>query len=234
MSQTAVGGYYHIFVAIDKFTKWIEVKPVTATTTAKAAEFIEEISHRFGVPNRIITDLGTSFTGSEFWDYCQESCINVYYASVAHPRCNGQVERANGLILQGLKGRIFDPIKKYGAKWFQELPRVVWGLRTQRSRATGYSPFFMVYGSEAVLPSDIAFGAPGIQNYDEKEAKAARCTDIDSAKEHRLTASIQYVRFEQQHRRYHDRNVHERDFNVGGLVLRRIQSTTGAHKLSSL
>ena len=64
--KTAVGGYNHIFVAIDKFTKWIEVKSVTATTTAKAAEFIEEISHRFGVPNRIITDPRTSFTGSEF------------------------------------------------------------------------------------------------------------------------------------------------------------------------
>ena len=62
----AVGGYNHIFVVIDKFTKWIEVKPVTAITAAKAAEFIEGISHRFGVPNRIITDLGTSFTGSEF------------------------------------------------------------------------------------------------------------------------------------------------------------------------
>ena len=72
----------------------------------------------------------------------------------------GQVERANGLILQGLKARIFDPIEKYGSKWIQELPRVVWGLRTQRSRATGYSPFFMVYGFEAILPTDIAFGAP--------------------------------------------------------------------------
>ena len=47
-------------MAIDKFTKWIEVKPVTATTAAKAAEFIEEISQRFGVPNRIITDLTTA------------------------------------------------------------------------------------------------------------------------------------------------------------------------------
>jgi hypothetical protein len=52
-------------MAIDKFTKWIEVKPVMATTASKAAEFIEEISHMFGVPNWIITDLGTSFTGSE-------------------------------------------------------------------------------------------------------------------------------------------------------------------------
>ena len=97
--KTVVGGYNHIFVAIDKFTKWIEVKPVMTTTAAKVAEFILEISHWFGVPNRILTDLGTLFTGSEFWDYCQENCINVYYASVVHPRCNGQVERANGLIL---------------------------------------------------------------------------------------------------------------------------------------
>src|SRR6185437_2716348 len=169
---------------------WIEVKSVSTTSAAKAAEFIEEITHRFGVPNRIITDLGSSFTGSEFWDFCQDNCIDVYYASVAHPRCNGQVERANGLILQGFKARIFDPIEKYGAKWLQELPRVVWGQRTQRSRATGYSPFFMVYGSEEVLPSDIAFGAPCIQNYDENEGEETRCTDIDSAEEHRLTASI--------------------------------------------
>jgi len=97
--MTAVDRFNHVFIAIDKFTKWIEVKPVIATTSAKAAEFIEEISHRSGVPNSIITDLGTSFTGSEFWDYYLESCIDVYYASVAHPRCNGKVERANGLIL---------------------------------------------------------------------------------------------------------------------------------------
>ena len=154
------GSYSYIFVAINKFTKWIKVKPVSTTSAAKAAEFIEEITHRFGVPNRIITDLGSSFTGSVFWDFCQDNCIDVYYASVAHPRCNGQVERANGLILQGLKARIFDPLEKYGSKWIQELPRVVWGLRTQRSRATGYSPFFMVYGSEAILPMDIAFVAP--------------------------------------------------------------------------
>ena len=64
--KTVVGGYSHIFVTIDKFTKWIEVKPVTTNTAAKAGEFIEEISHRFRVPNRIITDLGTSFTSSEF------------------------------------------------------------------------------------------------------------------------------------------------------------------------
>ena len=114
--KTAVGGYNHIFVPIDKFTKWIEVKTVTTTTAAKEAEFREEISHQFLVPNQIITDLGTSFTGSDFWDYCQESYIDIYYASVAHPRCNSQVERANGFILQGLKSRIFRSDRKIRCK----------------------------------------------------------------------------------------------------------------------
>ena len=78
----------------------------------------------------------------------------------------------------------------------------------------------MVYDSEAVLPSDIAFGAPRIQNYDKNKAELTRCTDIDLAEEHRLTASIQHARYEQQLQRYHDRNVHKRDFNIGDLVLR--------------
>ena len=89
------------------------------------------------------------------------------------------MERANGLILQGLKARIFDPIEKSCSKWIQELPRVVWGLRTQRSRATSYSPSFMVYGSEAILPTDIAFGAPYTQNYDEGKAETTQRTDLN-------------------------------------------------------
>lgn len=58
--KTALGGYTHIFVAVDKFTKWIEVKAVTSIESAKATKFIEEITHHFGFPNRIITDLANS------------------------------------------------------------------------------------------------------------------------------------------------------------------------------
>ena len=114
---------------------------------------------------------------------------------------------------------IFNPIEKYGSKWIQELPREVWGLRTQRSRATGYSPLFMVYGSEAILSTDIAFGALHTQYYDEGEAETTRRTDLDSTVEHCLMAALQHARYEKQLRRYHDKNIQQRDFNVGDLVL---------------
>jgi hypothetical protein len=64
--RTAPGSYKHILVAVDKFTKWIEVRPVAKVTLEEAAKFIRDITHRFGVPNRIITDLGKAFTGSVF------------------------------------------------------------------------------------------------------------------------------------------------------------------------
>jgi len=123
--KTAPGCFNHIFIAIDKFTKWIEVKPLVKTTGAKAAEFFDDIKHRFGIPHRIITDLGSNITGSEFFDFCEGHGIEVYYVSVTHPRANGQVERANGMILQGPKALLYKPLKKYSGKWVQELPVVV-------------------------------------------------------------------------------------------------------------
>lgn len=54
--KTAYGGYDHILVVMDKFTKWIEVKPIKSLMVSKAAEFIAETTQSFRVPNRIITD----------------------------------------------------------------------------------------------------------------------------------------------------------------------------------
>jgi transposase-like protein len=60
--KKAPGVFTHLFVAIDKFSKWIEVGLVATITADKARDFILNIVHRFGVPNRIITDNGTQFT----------------------------------------------------------------------------------------------------------------------------------------------------------------------------
>jgi transposase InsO family protein len=104
--KKAQGCYTHILVAIDKFTKWIEYKPIASLTSAKVVEFIHDIIFMFGIPNSIITDLGSNFTSSEFFDFCEQRSIQIKYASVAHPRANGQVERANGMILEALRKSI--------------------------------------------------------------------------------------------------------------------------------
>jgi transposase InsO family protein len=124
--------------------------------------FFTDIIYRFGVPNSIITDNGSQFTGRKFLEFYDKFHIRVDWAAVAHPQTNGQVERANGLILQGLKPRIFNRLKKSSRKWLQELPIVVWSLRTTSSRATGFTPFFLVHGAEAILPADLEYGSPRV------------------------------------------------------------------------
>lgn len=108
----APGGFTHMFVTIDKFTKWIEAQTLTKITSAQAASFFQDILCRFGVPNTIITDNDTQFTGKKFPHFCDEYNIEVAWAAVDHPCTNGQVEHANCLILQGLKPRIFDRLVK--------------------------------------------------------------------------------------------------------------------------
>src|SRR6266498_4028859 len=167
--QRAPGGYTHLFVAIDKFTKWIEAKPVATITAAKAKEFFQDIVVRFSVPNRIITENGTQFTGAEFKDWCEELGIKICYASVAHLQSNGQVERANGMVFQGIKARVFDWLRPYAGKWVKELPSILWALRTTPSRATSESPFFPTYDLEVVLPTELAFGSLRVWRYNEKQ-----------------------------------------------------------------
>jgi hypothetical protein len=64
-------------------------------------------------------------------------CASRSNVFVAHPRANGQVKRANDMIIDGLKKRLYDENSKKGGKWIHELPHVIWGLRTQPSKAIG-------------------------------------------------------------------------------------------------
>jgi hypothetical protein len=102
---TALGGFNKVLVAIDKFTKWIEVKLVTCPKADRVLDFLDELVHRYGLPHRIIIALGSNFKNHQFWEYCENSGIDVRYVSVAHPRANGQFERANGIVLDALKKR---------------------------------------------------------------------------------------------------------------------------------
>ena len=91
----------------------------------QAVMFFLDIIHCFGVPNSIIVDNDTQFTGKKFLQFCDEYHIHVDWATMAHPCMNGQVERANGMLLQGLKPRIFNRLNKFSMRWVTKLPSVL-------------------------------------------------------------------------------------------------------------
>jgi hypothetical protein len=91
-----------------------------------------------------------------------------------HPQSNGAAERANELIFSRIKKCLFDQKK---GKWVHELPKVIWSHNTTVSRATGFTPFRLLFGTEAMTPEEIKNGSmrvlkgKEIQEVDQKVEK---------------------------------------------------------------
>ena len=128
--------------------------------------------------------------------------IKLDYASVYHPQTNCQVERANGLIMSGIKPRLVRSLKESDTHWVEELDSVLWGLRTMPNRTTRYTPFFMVYGTEVVLPCDIIHDSPRVRMYEEKEDELDRHDNLDALEEECDVAEARSTFYQQQARRY--------------------------------
>ena len=81
-------------------------------------------------------------------------------------------------------------LKHAAGAWVDELPSVLWGLRTTPNRSTGRTPFFLVYGAEAVLQSDLLHNAPRVELYSEDEAEQARQDAVDLLEESSLPGML--------------------------------------------
>jgi hypothetical protein len=137
------------------------------------------------------------------------------------------------MILDALKKRLYRENDTHPGRWLKELSAMVWGLRTQPSRNTSVSPYFMVFGSEAVLPADIAFQSPRVENHDEERSNEAREHEVNCAEEQHLDTCACKAKYLEGLRRYYNRNVKDRFFVVDDLLLRRKQKSEGLHKLAS-
>jgi hypothetical protein len=144
-----------MLVAVDKFTKWVEAAPVTTQDSTTAINFMKSILFSFRVPHSIIIDNGMNFTSREFKNYCKSMGIKLKFASVAHPKTNKQVEKANGLICNGIKKRLLAPLEKAKHAWVGELPSVLWSLKITPNAATQETPFFLVHGAKPCFQSKL-------------------------------------------------------------------------------
>jgi len=134
-----------LLVAIDYFTKGVEAEAVALITGRRVKRsFGKNIITRFGVPRAMVFDNDRQFDTNKLRDYFADYGIKPRFTAVARPQTNKQVESANKQILNG-KGL-----------WEDELPGILWSIRITEKSATGETPFVLVYGSEAVLPIEVA------------------------------------------------------------------------------
>ena len=150
----------------------------------------------------------------------------MHFASGGHPQTNGQVEKANGIICNGIKNRLLRPLEKARHTWPEELPSVLWSIRTTPNTATQETPFFLVHGAEAVLPIEIEHDSPRVTEYDEETSRKAREDDMDALDEARDEVLSRVTKYQQDLKNYHSRRLRPRSFQVGDLVLRLNQKST--------
>jgi transposase InsO family protein len=182
------GGHVFMLAAVNKFIKWVEAAPVTTQDSTVAVNFIKSIVFHFGVPHNIIIDNGTNFTSKKFKNYCEGLGIKLNFASVTHPQTNGKLENTNGLICNDIKNRLLAPLEKAKHAWIDELPSVLWSLKTTPYAATQGTPFFLVHEAEAVLLVEITHEAPRISTYDEATSTEALQYDVNALDEARDVA----------------------------------------------
>jgi hypothetical protein len=99
------------------------------------------------------------------------------------------------MVLDTLKKQLHDAANTKGGKWIKELPNALLGLLTQPTKPTGQSPYFLDYGSEAILPADVLWESPAIEQYDEGISVDSRRVDIDGLEEARCAALVQSARY---------------------------------------
>ncbi|XP_073353569.1 uncharacterized protein [Aegilops tauschii subsp. strangulata] len=153
-------------------------------------------------------------------EYHSVSGVRLDLASGAHPQSNGQVKRANGLILSGIEPRLVKPLTHSHGSWLDEPPAILWTLRTTPNRSTGFTLFFLVYEEEAVIPSDFEFDSPRLTIYTEAQAKEAREDGVDLLEEAHFLALSRSAIYQQGLRHYHIKKIKPLAFREGDLVLR--------------
>jgi hypothetical protein len=149
-------GHCFVIVATDYFTKWTEVIPLKNMTHKEVIGFItEHIIHRFGIPQTLTTDQGTSFVAKEVRDFVNSYGIKLLNSSPYYAQANGQVESSNKTLVKLIKKKIEDNTKR----WHEVLYEALWAHRISRHGATKVTPFELVYGQKAVLPVEVNLGA---------------------------------------------------------------------------
>nr|XP_043611701.1 uncharacterized protein LOC122583350 [Erigeron canadensis] len=227
--RTAPGRVKFLVVAVDYFTKWIEAKPLVTISGKQMEKFVwEQVVTRFGIPQVIISDNGKQFSQGIFPQFCKNLEIQQRFTSVAHPQANGQVEAMNKQIVHGIKTRL----GRCQSGWLDELHQVLWALRTTPKTSNGETPFSLVYGSEAMIPTEAC--VPTIRRFnDEEENEEQLRQNLHLLEERREIASIWERAYKTQIKKYYDQRIKKEVFRPGDYVFRNNEASK-AEKIGKL
>ncbi|XP_062021384.1 uncharacterized protein LOC133737941 [Rosa rugosa] len=180
-------------------------------------------TNRHGIPYKIITDNGTPFVNQEVSKMLKGYGIKHRKSSPYYPQGNGQAEATNKTLLRILSKMVFE----YEQGWSTHLPDALWAYRTSPRTATGFSPYSLVYGSEAISPVELAVPTARVLTVNDTEWDAKSCSDwrlidLEAADEQRQQAEEKMAAYHKRVTQAYNRTVKKRNFKEGDLVLRMV------------
>lgn len=154
ISLKSSNGHEFILVAINYFTKWVEIASYMRLTLAKVTNFIRtHIIYHYGVPHDLIYDRRAHFR-SEVETLLQKHYIYHHKLSTYRPQTNGAVKNANKNI-----NKILRKMVETSRDWSKKLPFTLWAYHTSFCTSTGSTPYALVYRMETMLPIEIKIGS---------------------------------------------------------------------------
>ena len=155
--EPSKGKFEDVLVITDHFTRFAQAYPTrnqTARTTAKV--FWERFICNFGFPDKLISDQGRNFESNLIKELCALAQVEKLHTTPYHPQTNGQCERFNRTLI-AMVGTLSDDRK---ADWKEHLQALTHAYNCTRSDATGFSPYYLLFGRAPRLPIDVQFGLP--------------------------------------------------------------------------
>ena len=211
LERTKNGNKY-ILVVTDYLTKWPEAKAMKEATAENVIEFIYKgIICTHGCPKIILSDRRTHFRNKLVDGLCKKFEIKHKLSSPYHPQTNGLVERFNRTLCESLA-----KVSEKEDEWDKHIGSVLFAYRTTKHNTTRKTPFFMVYGREAILPiEDFETG----ENFG-MDAIIERTYDLINLVDDRIKALENIERSQEQQKNRHDNKIKkEIKFEIGDKIL---------------
>jgi len=208
-----------ILTATYYFTKWVEAIQVINATDSLVIKFIEEnILSIFSCPTQIVIDNATTFSSAKMIDFFQKYQILLHHSTPYYPQGNSLSESSNKILVKVIKKALVDHNKSRDS----HLIYAVWANRITPKRSTGKSPFQLVYGKDAIFPTNLAFPVLKFlqDSTDEPDDFSRRINQIVELNENRDEVQHKLKKYQNKMKALFNRRARERDLKEGDLVLR--------------
>ena len=216
--DTASNGIQYVLVITDHFTRYARAVPTRNMSAKTTADVLLAFCQSFGIPRRLHSDQGANFVGKVITELCALLGVEKSRTTPYHPQGNGACERFNRTIIRMLG--TLPPEKK--KNWPKHIGMLIMAYNATPHDATGYSPYFLLFGRNPRLPIDNLFlRDPVPKPIDVREALEwawAKASENDNVRKDR-------------NKNYHDRKIRGAALSPGDRVLVKEVAFDGPHKI---